>query len=267
MQLELATVIDNVDPEKNCRVKVAIPGKFPEDNPENCPWVRCTSDKASSSSYYDVDIPIIGTVCLVAFVNNDINTGFIVKYIPIPGQELLENYPNINGSISRNGNLFLNNSQTGDTIFQHQSGSKVTFKADGDIVFESAKNIIFSSQIIINNSNKISITTKNYINNSDSYSCTANSISCSCNSYNIVGTNTKIAGDNITIDGKIYNSYGTGVVHGMTIASYTCPMGGWTAWAGSAAPIAGGGGTGSKPLNPIIVEVNPRVRPDGENNA
>lgn len=271
--IQIAKVIDTEDPLKNCRVKVSIPNMF-EEPADNCPWVRCLTTKASSAGFYDVDIPVKGTYCLVYFINDDINTGFIIGYIPVPGQELLTNYPNCNGSITRNGNLFINDSNTGTTTFQHHSGTKIDFTSDGNINLTIKNNLNISVNGIKIDGNSLTALLKSLVVNSDSANIVTNNIAISGQNINMEGGNITIkgntiteTGNSITVAGNTYNSSGAGTVHGMTISAFTCPEGKWTAFAGTAAPSgSGSGGSPKAPQQPVIIDIAARARPDGEGN-
>ena len=134
-------VVFNNDPARQQRVKVTVPGYFEDSNPDNLPWVGpvAQSDFGMTATHGSVKVPVLGSLILVKFQGGDKNKGLYEGYLVTAGNgaampaELSTNYPHRYGYWDPKGNKAFTDMQTGQSKFIHNSGTTVTFEADGMI--------------------------------------------------------------------------------------------------------------------------------------
>lgn len=137
----IGIVVDNNDPKKLGRVKIRIPNLM--DNLDDYPWAYPVQSiglggRSDSSAF---SVPEIDSQVVVVFPY-DIYHPF---YIGIPQtssthQMLFDtNYPERYGFIDKNGNYWYIDKLSGDFVFNHQSGLKISVDKDGNLNLEVPK--------------------------------------------------------------------------------------------------------------------------------
>ena len=136
----IGTVIDNVDPDRQQRVKATVPSHL-EGAASELPWIGPfkASEFGMSNTHGSVNVPIIGSLIIIRFQAGDLNKGVWLGCIsskalgaamPI---ELATNYPNRYGFFDPKGNKQYTDLVSGETEYVHNSGTRVKFDANGDL--------------------------------------------------------------------------------------------------------------------------------------
>lgn len=135
----LGIVADNVDPEKQQRVRVTIPGLLEADVVTDLPWVapaQC-SLFGIGDNFGVLRVPRIGTKVLVRFGDDPplsgIYTGDVVTGLTLLPDEILADYPNKVGFVTPVGDICYTDLTAKTFYYKHNSGTSVEVLADGTL--------------------------------------------------------------------------------------------------------------------------------------
>ena len=136
----IGKVVDNADPLKLERVRVAIPEVYDPTAPvENLPWAipkpSAVFGGTSTSGFFGV--PVKDAIVYVEFQDGDPSFPMYVGYPVTPltiKEEADENYPNRYGFRDEVGNVFIVDKTEGEQFFKwyDAAGNKVTFDQSGE---------------------------------------------------------------------------------------------------------------------------------------
>ena len=135
----MGTVVTNVDPANQGRIKAQVPGLFEEGE---LPWIGTV--KASPFGYgpgYGVyGSPALGSTVEIQLqegsANHPISYGYLANLNTTRDEEF--NKPNVWGYKDPSGNKLVVDQDEQTYTFTHASGSKVTFDASGNCTLEGA---------------------------------------------------------------------------------------------------------------------------------
>lgn len=218
----IGVVTNNIDPLKKSRVKVSIEGIW-ETSELLTPWVKVLSKDSSAKAYSKVDIPIVGTKCLVMFIGGDPLQGYIVGYIPDAIEELSEGYPDDEGTITANGILVKNDLITDTVTIEHPSGTSLKIDGNGNILVHTNNTSSNERAALINppgvsltiigdlsvktqgnvkfDCKEFSVTAENISMNSSSFTNQCNTYSVTASTITVNGTTTTINGNTVSVKG------------------------------------------------------------------
>lgn len=142
-----AVVLNNEDPTKIKRVKVAIDGIFPAESVGGLPWVTALLDSPKT-----VNVPEVGDELCVIFPFDDVYHPVYIGYwnTGTTGQSYLQDdYPNTFGFIYANLKARFNKStKIGEIV--HGTGTSIAIDASGNITITGKK-------LTLNNSDEVEI--------------------------------------------------------------------------------------------------------------
>lgn len=139
------TVVDNLDPLSNGRIKCEIMGLF-EGSKEVLPWIypHNSSLFGGNKNQGIFVVPDIGSKLIIEFPFDDIYAGFYTGFwqndLTTP-DDLKGSYPSTYGFVDSSGNKFLINKEEGTIVITHKEGSEISFDSSGDISISSPANI------------------------------------------------------------------------------------------------------------------------------
>lgn len=152
----VGVVVDNNDPTKMQRVRVAIPGKLEGADVEALPWIAAkhTSSFGVGDNYGVLRIPRIGSRVYVQFDGDDLSHGsydcdVVRESLTFP-PELLDNYPNRYGFVNPLGDVFYVDLTSGDAFFRRASGTGFVIDSEGSVSLVVAKDL---TQVVKGNYN------------------------------------------------------------------------------------------------------------------
>lgn len=152
----VGVVVDNNDPDKHQRIRIAIPGKLESSNVSDLPWVapRHLSPFGVGDNYGVLRIPRIGSRVYVQFDGDDLSHGsydmdVVRSTLSLP-PELADNYPNRYGFVNPLGDVFYVDLTSGDAFFRRASGTGFTIDMEGSVSLVVAKDF---TQVVKGNYN------------------------------------------------------------------------------------------------------------------
>lgn len=139
--LLVGRVVFNNDPARQQRVKVVI-ANYLSGDPDTLPWIgpSLNSPFGVTRTHGTVNVPVVGSLVLVKFQGGDLNNGIYSGCISTSDlgaampSELSTNYPNRYGFFDPKGNKFYQDLTSGVTEFLHNSGTRIKFDANGDLI-------------------------------------------------------------------------------------------------------------------------------------
>ena len=148
LQLFMARVVDNMDPDKKQRIRVAIPHVL-EGAKEELPWLlplQSTPFGGVTNNTGVMRVPHVGSDVVVFFQEGNLMYGMLMGTTTAQSQDLgvlLENYPKRYGFLDPAGNHFYIDTTEGavTTEFRHKSGTIVTVDNDGNLSIEVVKDV------------------------------------------------------------------------------------------------------------------------------
>ena len=146
----IGTVVNNDSTSaglpKSGMVQVRIPELYQGIPDTQLPWAIQINKSwfGSSSTEGSFSVPKVGSEVSVILLHGDPSfpaiTGSPITEDSIPS-DFLSDYPNIYGFVDDTGTKFLVNKNTGEAVFEHQSGVKITINNDAEILVENSTKI------------------------------------------------------------------------------------------------------------------------------
>ena len=118
-------VVDNQDPNKLGRVRVSIPGIYNESDKDKLPWIYALTPHgdAGNEKQATVNVPRMGSALSITFTNGSAYHGLydsaLVSENNIANEPFKDGYPDIRGSVDRNGNVTTYNAKDGSYSYKH----------------------------------------------------------------------------------------------------------------------------------------------------
>jgi len=143
-------VVYNADPLKLGRIKVAITGLLEplDENFDSLPWMFPDAKEGGRNDSGSISIPDLGDEVRVIFPTRDIYagvyTGAWMSETTFPAA-MRKQYPQTAGKTDAIGNKTSHNKETGESKFEHVSGSSARFENDGSVIVSGKKKITLES--------------------------------------------------------------------------------------------------------------------------
>ena len=213
----IGTVVDNLDPKKQLRVRAHIP-KMYEGKTETLPWIspKVNSSFGMGDNFGTCQVPAIGSRIKIKFQGGDHNFPIYEGYqasanLTLP-EELTTNYPNRRGSISPSGVVDYQDETEGgvEIMKRHPSGAGFCITKDGRILIYAPKGIGIVAKdnvtLDLQGDARLVVSAKEILFKATNFICNiADSLLAQCKNVALLATDIASTGDWFH-DGKITSS-------------------------------------------------------------